>query len=70
MEQALAAANVWLSTYGLNNDLHTMIKTTANFTNKTSTFPGGVMTSLAAAVGTWYRDPCAAPRWMQSPTPE
>jgi hypothetical protein len=70
MEQALAAANVWLSTYGLNNDLHTMIKTTANFTNKTSNFPGGVVTSLAAAVGTWYRDPCAAPRWMQNPTPQ
>jgi hypothetical protein len=70
MYQALSATNVWLSVFGLNNDMHTMIGTTSYFSGKISTFPGGVKTTLAAAVGTWYSNPCAAPRWMQNPTPQ
>jgi hypothetical protein len=67
MDQSLNSTNLWLSVFGLNNTTHTMIKSTA-FTNTTYTFPANTPSTLAAAVGVWYRDPCAGPRWMQKPT--
>ena len=69
MFQSLHSVNVWLSVFGLNSTLHTMIKDT-DFTDASYAFPDAAASTLAAAVGTWYRKPCAAPRWMQSPTPE
>jgi hypothetical protein len=51
----------------LNSTEHTLIKN-SNFT-VTYDFPTGNMT-LAAAVGAWYRNPCAAPRLMQAPYQE
>jgi hypothetical protein len=69
MAQSLASTNLWLSVFGLNNTTHTMIKNSA-FTDQSFTFADNKPSTLAAAVGTWYRNPCAAPRWMQKPTPE
>ncbi len=67
MEQSLYSTNLWLSVFGLNSTVHTMIKNSA-FTDGSDTFPNEAGTTLAAAVGTWYRQPCAAPRWFQPPT--
>jgi hypothetical protein len=67
MAQSLNSVNLWLSVFGLNSTLHTMVKDTS-FNDESYSFPKTAATTLAAAVGTWYRKPCAAPRWMQSAT--
>jgi hypothetical protein len=64
MAQSLSLTNPWLSVFGLNITTHTMIKN-SDFTDKSFTSPGNSPTTLAAAVGVWYRNPCAAPRWLQ-----
>ncbi len=64
MQQSLAATNLWLSVFGLNSTVHTMIKNIA-FTDGTYTFIYGATLSLADAVGIWYRNPCSAPRYFQ-----
>jgi hypothetical protein len=64
MAQSLGLTNAWLSVFGLNITTHTMIKN-SDFTDKSFTSPGNSPTTLAAAVGVWYRNPCAAPRWLQ-----
>ena len=69
MFQSLNSVNLWLSVFGLNSTLHTMIKDT-DFTDESYSFPKTSASTLAGAVGTWYRKPCAAPRWMQSATPD
>jgi hypothetical protein len=65
MEQSLNSTNLWLSVFGLNSTVHTLIKNSA-FT-QTYDFATG-STTLAAAIGAWYRDPCSAPRYLQPPT--
>jgi hypothetical protein len=65
--QSLNSVNLWLSVFGLNSSLHTMIKS-PDFTDTSYTFPKTAASTLAAAVGVWYRKPCTAPRWMQSAT--
>jgi hypothetical protein len=67
MAQSLNSVNLWLSVFGLNSSIHTMIKS-PDFTDESYTFPDSVASTLAAAVGVWYRKPCAGPRWMQSTT--
>jgi hypothetical protein len=67
MEQSLQSTNLWLTVFGLNSTHHTMIKNSA-FT-QTYDFATGP-TTLAAAVGAWYRNPCSAPRLMQVATQE
>jgi hypothetical protein len=64
MAASLNSTNTWLSVFGLESTEHTLIKN-SNFT-VTYDFPTGNMT-LAAAVGAWYRNPCAAPRLFQAP---
>ncbi len=64
MAASLNSTNLWLSVFGLNSTEHTLIKNSA-FT-QTYDFTTG-NTTLAAAVGAWYRDPCSAPRLMQAP---
>jgi hypothetical protein len=66
MAQSLNSTNIWLSVFGLNITTHTMIKS-LDLTNQTYTFPNATPSTLAAAIGVWYRNPCAAPRWMQAP---
>jgi hypothetical protein len=67
MAQSLNSTIGWLSVFGLNITHHTIIKN-STFTADTFSFPDATSSTLAAAVGVWYRQPCAAPRWMQSPT--
>ncbi len=69
MALSLYLTDAWLSVFGLNFTTHTMIKS-SDFTDKTYRFPDNSPSTLAAAVGAWYRDPCDAPRWMQYPTKE
>ena len=69
MAASLNSTNLWLSIFGLNSTVHTMIKNSA-FTNEAYSFLNGSNLTLAAAVGAWYRNPCAAPRWMQAPNGE
>jgi hypothetical protein len=64
MQQSLASTNLWLSVFGLNSTVHTMIKN-ITFTDGTYTFIYGATLSLSDAVGIWYRDPCSAPRYFQ-----
>jgi hypothetical protein len=66
MAQSLNSTNTWLSVFGLDTTTHTMIKS-LDLTNTTYTFPKATPSTLAAAIGAWYRNPCAAPRWMQAP---
>jgi hypothetical protein len=66
MAQSLNSANTWLSVFGLDTTTHTMIKS-LDLTDTTYTFPNATPSTLAAAIGVWYRNPCAAPRWMQAP---
>ncbi len=69
MAEALNSTNLWISVFGLNNTDHTMIKTIA-FTATAFGFPYNPPSTVAAAVGAWYRNPCSAPRLQQAPTPE
>ncbi len=66
MAQSLNSTNIWLSFFGLNITTHTMINS-LDLTDQTYTFPNASPSTLAAAIGVWYRNPCAAPRWMQAP---
>jgi hypothetical protein len=66
MAQSLNSANLWLSVFGLDMSTHTMIKS-LDLTDQSYTFPNASPSTLAAAIGAWYRNPCAAPRWMQAP---
>jgi hypothetical protein len=69
MAQSLNSTNIWLSVFGLNTATHTMINS-ADLTDATYVFPGATASTLAAAIGLWYRNPCTAPRWMQAPPKE
>ena len=69
MAQSLNSTNIWLSVFGLNTSTHTMINS-VDLTNTTYTFADATPSTLAAAIGVWYRNPCAAPRWMQAPPKE
>jgi hypothetical protein len=68
MFQSLNSDSIWLTVFGLNSTVHTMIKNAA-FTDATYPFPYKNPLTLAAAVGAWYRNPCAAPRYLQLPYP-
>jgi hypothetical protein len=68
MFQSLNLDSIWLSLYGLNSTVHTMIKNTLFV--ETDGFPYRGNVSLDQAVGAWYRDPCSAPRYLQLPTPD
>ncbi len=66
MFESLNSDNIWLTIFGLNSTVHTMIKNAA-FTDEAYSFPYKDPLTLAAAVGAWYRNPCSAPRYLQLP---
>jgi hypothetical protein len=66
MFQSLNSDSIWLSLYGLNSTVHTMIKNSLFM--ETDGFPHRGPVELAYAIGVWYRDPCSAPRYLQLPT--
>jgi hypothetical protein len=66
MFQSLNSDSIWLSLYGLNSTVHTMIKNSLFM--ETDGFPYRGPVALAYAIGVWYRDPCSAPRYLQLPT--
>ncbi len=68
MFQSLNSDSIWLSLFGLNSSVHTMIKN--DYFTEENGFPYRGNVTLAAGVGAWYRDPCSAPRYLQLPTPD
>ncbi len=66
MHASLNNVNPMISVFGLNITTHTMIKL-SDFTAGAYTFPNGQSLTLAAAVGAWYRNPCAVEKLLQAP---